>query len=68
MGNKNDYLCCNAAEVLPSAIYDIDTLVFRHLDFNKAETYKKLEKVALEFTQSTSVLTQRRASPPNSCL
>lgn len=53
MGNNNEYLCCHAAEHPPSAIYDIDTLVFRHLDFNKAETYKKLEKVAQEFAQST---------------
>jgi hypothetical protein len=53
MGNKNDYLCCNAAEIPPSAYYDINGLVFRHLDFNKAATYKDLEKAATEFTDSS---------------
>jgi|JI6StandDraft_1071083.scaffolds.fasta_scaffold25154_3 hypothetical protein len=67
MGNKNDYFCCSAAETHPSAIYDIDSLVFRHLDFNKAETYKKLEKVAQEFTTSKPRFIQRKALQRNSC-
>jgi len=67
MGNKNDYLCCNAVDTHPSAVYDIDTLVFRHLDFNKAETYKKLEKVAQEFTKSNNPATQRKESRWSSC-
>lgn len=46
MGNNQIPGCCNAVEVAPMAVYDVDSLVFRHLDFNKAETYKKLEKAA----------------------
>jgi hypothetical protein len=42
MGNRNDLGCCNANDNAPTAIYDVESLQFKHLDFNKQETYKRL--------------------------
>lgn len=44
MGNDN---CCNS-KATQQQLPDIENLKFEGLDYNKSQTYKELEQIALE--------------------